>query len=45
MNFYCIYLGEGRGGGESLMYVYVLEHIAFPTEPIDGCWPNLEEKK
>ena len=36
-NFYevfCIYLGEGRGG--SLMLMYVWEHIAFPTEQIDG---------
>ena len=27
---------EGLGGG-SLMHVYVWEHIAFLTEPIDGC--------
>ena len=34
----CIYLGEGRvGGGGSLMHVYVWEHIAFLTKPIDGC--------
>ena len=26
MNFLCIYLGEGKGGG-ALMHVYVLEHI------------------
>ena len=30
-----------EGGGELLMHVYVWEHIAFPTEQIDGCWPNL----
>ena len=36
MNFLCIYLGEGRGGG-ALMHVYVWEHIAaFPPEPLDG---------
>ena len=34
----CIYLGEGEGrGGGLLMHVYVLDHKAFPTEPIDGC--------
>ena len=38
-NFLCIYLGDGRGG--SLMLVYAWEHIAFPTEQIDGYWPNL----
>ena len=27
MNFLCIYLGEGRGGGVALMHVYVWEHI------------------
>ena len=28
MNFLCIYLGEGKGGGVgALMHVYVLEHI------------------
>ena len=28
MNFLCIYLGEGKGGGGgALMHVYVLEHI------------------
>ena len=26
MNFLCIYLGEGRGGG-ALMHAYVWEHI------------------
>ena len=31
------YLGEGIKGGGSLMHVYVWEHIAFLTEPIDGC--------
>ena len=29
---------EGEGG--LLMHVYVWEHKAFPTEPIDVCWPN-----
>ena len=24
MNFLCIYLGEGKGGGGALMHVYVL---------------------
>ena len=27
MNFLCIYLGEGRGGGVALMHVYEWEHI------------------
>ena len=35
MNFLCIYLCKGKGG--SLMHVYGWEHIAFPTEQIDGC--------
>ena len=26
MNFLCIYLGEGKGGG-ALMHVYIWEHI------------------
>ena len=34
--FLCIIkVKEGLGG--SLMHVYVWEHIAFLTEPIDGC--------
>ena len=39
MIFLCIYLGEGRG--DALMHVYVWEHIAFPTEPSDGCLRKL----
>ena len=37
--FSCIYFSEGRvgGGGGLLMHVYVWEHIACVTEPIDGC--------
>ena len=27
MNFLCIYLGEKKGGGGTLMHVYVWEHI------------------
>ena len=34
---FLFYFGEGRVGGESLMHVYVWEHIAFLTELIDGC--------
>ena len=38
MNFFYVFIlaKEGLGGG-SLMHVYVWEHIAFLTEPIDGC--------
>ena len=38
MNFFNVFISvkEGLGGG-SLMHVYVWEHIAFLTEPIDGC--------
>ena len=43
--FLCIYLGEGKGGGGVHMHVYVWEHIAFPTEQIDGCLPNLVRMK
>ena len=36
MNFLCIYLGEGKGGG-ALMQVYVWEHmVSLPPEPLDG---------
>ena len=39
---FLMYLFRWRKGcGGSLMHVYVWEHIAFLTEPIDGCWPNL----
>ena len=34
-----------KEGGGLLMHEYVWEHIAFPTEPIGGCWPNLEGMK
>ena len=39
MNFFNVFISvkEGLGGGG----VTVWEHIAFLTEPIDGCWPNL----
>ena len=42
MNFLNVFISvkEGFffwGGGGSLMHVYVWEHIAFLTEPIDGC--------
>ena len=39
MNFlmYLFWRRKGWGGGGSLMHVYVWEHIAFLTEPIDGC--------
>ena len=38
MNFFNVFISvkEGWGGG-ALMHVYVWEHIAFLTEPIDGC--------
>ena len=44
MNFFNVFISvkEGLGGGGgSPMHVYVWEHIAFLTEQIDGCWPNL----
>ena len=45
MKFFNVFIsvkeGLRGGGGVSLMHVYVWEHIAFLTEPIDGCWPNL----
>ena len=39
MNFFNVFISvkEGLGGGGSLMQVYLWEHIAFLTEPIDGC--------
>ena len=42
MNFFNVFIKVKEGLGEgSLMHVYVWEHVAFLTEPIDGCWPNL----
>ena len=43
MNFLNVFISvkEGLGGGGHNAHVYVWEHIAFLTEPIDGCWPNL----
>ena len=43
MNFFNVFISvkEGLRGGGSLMHVYVWEDIAFLTERIDGCWPNL----
>ena len=38
-NFYeifYVFIWVKEGGGGSLMLVYVWEHIAFPTEQIDG---------
>ena len=35
MNFFNVFISVKEGG--SLMHVYVWEHIAFLTEPIDGC--------
>ena len=37
MNFFNVFISVKEGGGGSLMHVYVWEHIAFLTEPIDGC--------
>ena len=39
MKFLCIDLGEGRGGGEGCTNacIYMGTHIAFTTEPLDGC--------
>ena len=40
MNFFNVFFfvkGRVGGGGGSLMHVYEWEHIAFLTEPIDGC--------
>ena len=38
MNFFNVFISMKEGlGGWSLMHVYVWEHIAFLTEPIDGC--------
>ena len=54
MNFFNVFIsvkeglrggGGGGGGAGSLMHVYVWEDIAFLTERIDGCWPNLEGMK
>ena len=45
MNFLCIYLGE-KGGGGSLMHVYVWKHIVSlyyrtaTTELLNGCLRN-----
>ena len=38
MNFFNVFISVKEGLGGSLMHVYVWEHIAFLTEPIDGCW-------
>ena len=40
MNFLNVFISvkEGLvGGGGSLIHVYVWEHMAFLTEPMDGC--------
>ena len=36
MNFFNVFISVKEGFGGSLMHVYVWEHIAFLTEPIDG---------
>ena len=42
INFLCIYLDEGRGGGVHLcMYMYWNTKSAFTTELLDGCLRNL----
>ena len=38
MNFF-VYLGEGRGVVTNACIC--MGYIAFPTEQINGCWPNL----
>ena len=36
-NFFNVFILVKEGLEGSLMHVYVWEHIAFLTEPIDGC--------
>ena len=43
MNFLFIYLGEKKGGGGALVYVYMYWNTesALTTESLDGYLPNL----